>query len=129
MTKEYVGTIILTINGVDVECKSFKADRDPKRKAVMTMNRKGRATGTTQGVREYGITVSAPVQPNGLDIAWDDIEGALLSVYDRKGVLIEQYIDAFTKKVGTSYELEGESVHDVEMGALDYDYNRSRITV
>ena len=120
MVKEYVGTIVLTINGVDVECKSFSGDRDPKRKAVASMNRTGKPQGTTRGIMEYSLSVTAPVQPSGYEPDWDNVEDAVLSVNDRKGKLLEQYAGVFTKKVGTKYEMEGESVHDVEMGALDY---------
>jgi len=129
MGKEYVGTIILTINGVDIECKSLSPDRDWKRKTVPTMNRLQRAQGYTQGVAEFKLSVTAPVQPSGLEIPWEDIVDATLSISNRKGELLEMYHDVFTMKIGTKYEMEGESVHDVEMGALDYTNMKATIAV
>lgn len=120
MGKSYVGLIILAINGIDIECKSLKPQHDLGRKPIKTMNRQGRSQGWSKGIPEYKLTISAPVQPSGYEVDWDNIENAEITIYSQAGEPLEVYRSCATVSKGTQYDVDGESYHDVEMGALDH---------
>jgi len=120
MAKRYIGAIILTVNGVEIECKKVDPKRDMKRSVVGSMNSTGRSKGYQEGVPEYSLTLTTPVQPRGESFDWDNVTDATVAIFDRTGYLIEQYEGCFTKTVGTAYDMGGESSHDIEMGALNH---------
>ncbi|WP_252321502.1 MULTISPECIES: hypothetical protein [Symbiopectobacterium] len=59
--EEYVGAIILEINGQEIECTDLKEDTQTGRKPVKTMNKTGRSKGFSRGIREYQVTVSVVI--------------------------------------------------------------------
>uniref|UniRef100_UPI0036D2BE33 hypothetical protein n=1 Tax=Streptomyces lavendulae TaxID=1914 RepID=UPI0036D2BE33 len=50
MADNYVGQIVLEINGTDYEVTSVEPSLNTGRKVVKTMNRTGRPTGTAKGI-------------------------------------------------------------------------------
>ena len=113
---KYVGRIILSVSGVPVDVESIKPDRDLKREAVPTMNETGNSKGNVEGVPEYNISLVVPIPKTG-DLYWDGIRDGNITIYDRLGIVKEQYFGVFTKKVSPSYELQGVSKRNIDMGA------------
>lgn len=116
--QEYVGLIILEVNGQDVEIESFSVTQKTGRKLVKTMNRSGRAKGFSKGIEEFDIKATAVIPLTG-DIDWAAIEGAKLSIYPQsEGGTRVSYLDCFTIEVGASYKIDGEAMQDITLAAL-----------
>lgn len=117
--KEYVGSIVMEIDGREVEVTSVSVSAETGRKLVKTMNKTGRAKGIARGIATWELDVSAVV-PLEDDIDWEAIEGARLTLYpppDSGGRRIS-YLDCFTMTVGDKYQVDGEATIDIKMGAL-----------
>lgn len=118
MLEEYVGSIVMEVDGTDVDVVSVAPQRNTGRKPVKTMNRHRRVKGVASGIREYSLRVTAVV-PKNKPINWDDIAGAKITLED-EGDGRETYLDCFTVQVGQQYDAENEARIDIEMIALDY---------
>ena len=83
--KEFVGAVVLEVNGQEVECSSFSDDTDTGRKPVKTMNRKRRIAGFCTGVATYSLTVSVPIPVDGEEMDWENVVDAKLVIYPVNG--------------------------------------------
>lgn len=119
MSEEYVGPIVMEVDGDEIDIVSLNVTRDSLRKPVKTMNRNMKVKGFVKLVRGYALKVTAIVT-KGKPTKWDDIEGAKISIESEDGSNRESYLDCGTISVGQSYEVEGESRVDIEMYALDF---------
>jgi hypothetical protein len=117
--EEYLGAIVMEIDGQEVEVKSLDATVRTGRKLVKTMNRTGRAKGFARGITEYDLRVTAVIPASG-DIDWGAIEGAQITIYPQSldGERI-RYQDCFTLEVGDKYNVDDEAVRDITMAALN----------
>lgn len=115
--KEYAGTIVMEVDGTEIEIESLDVTGKSGRKIVKTMNRTGRATGFSKGVAEYTLKISAVIPLTG-DIEWLDLVGAKITIYPLGGGQRTSYLDCFTIEVGEKYKVEGEAMRDLQMGAL-----------
>lgn len=116
--EEYAGAIVLEVDGKDVEVIDLNVTTKTGRKLVKTMNKTGRARGFAKGIAEYDLSVTVVIPISG-DIAWEDIEGAKLTVYPAtEGGRRESYIDCFTLEVGEKYSVDNEGRRDIKMAAL-----------
>lgn len=115
----YVGTVIMEVNGRDVEIISIKPQTTTGRKPVKTMNRNGRVNGYCDGVTEHKLSVTAAIPREGPDVDWDNITKAKITIYpinqDDKRT---SYLDCFTEETGEQYEVDNEARIDIEMIAL-----------
>lgn len=115
----YVGTVIMEVNGRDVEIISIKPQTTTGRKPVKTMNRNGRVNGYCDGVTEHKLSVTAAIPIEGPDVDWDNITKAKITIYpinqDDKRT---SYLDCFTEETGEQYEVDNEARIDIEMIAL-----------
>lgn len=118
MLEEYVGSIVMEIDGRDVDVVSVQANHNTGRKPVKTMNRHRRVKGIAKGIKEYSLRVTAVV-PKNKPIVWDDIQGAKITLEDEDGTR-ETYLDCFTVTAGKQYDVENEARVDLDMIALDY---------
>lgn len=84
MSDEYVGPIVLEVNGHEIEVTSVSPAMNTGRKLVKTMNSTGRARGHTNGIKTYNLTLEA-VKPRGHSIVWDEIVDAKLTLYPLGG--------------------------------------------
>jgi phosphopantothenate synthetase len=84
MSDQYVGPIVLEVNGKEIEVTSVSPSMDTGRKLVKTMNSTGRARGHVSGIKTYNLTLEA-VKPKGLTIVWDDIVDAKLTLFPLEG--------------------------------------------
>ena len=119
MSTEYVGTIVLEVDGQEIDVASFSATHETMRKVVKTMNRKGRAKGFAKTVRGYSLKVTAVV-PKVNPPIWDDIEDAKISIESEDGAYRESYLDCGVVSVGKQYDAENEARIDIDMYALDH---------
>lgn len=116
--EEYLGAIVLEVDGQEVEIESFDNTTKTGRKLVKTMNRTGRAKGFSRGIAEYDLKIVAIIPLTG-DLDWDAIEGAKLRQYPlTTSGESTSYLDCFTVEVGESYTVDGEAKRNISMGAL-----------
>lgn len=116
--EEYLGAIVMEVDGQEVEISSFDVKRMTGRKLVKTMNKTGRAKGFARGIETFDLTVKA-VMPVSGNLDWAGIEGAKITVYPQTaGGQRESYLDCFTIDVGESYTVDNEAIQDLTMAAL-----------
>lgn len=116
---EYLGAIIMEIDGQEIEIESCDATTKTGRKLVKTMNKSGRAKGFARGIAEFDLKVAAVIPLTG-DIDWGAIEGAKITIYPQTaGGKRTSYIDCFTLDVGEKYQVDGEARRDISMQALN----------
>lgn len=116
--QEYLGAVVLEVDGQEVEIESYDVTRKTGRKLVKTMNKTGRPAGFSKGVSEIDIKITAVIPAAG-DLDWDSIEGAKLTIYPiTVGGKRTSYLDCFTLEVGEKYSVDGEAKRDLTMAAL-----------
>ncbi|MCL1618334.1 phage tail protein [Ralstonia pseudosolanacearum] len=118
--KEYLGAIVLEVDGREVEIESYTTSDKTGRKLVKTMNRTGRPSGFTQGVGEYNLTITAPVPTDPTEeVDWASITSAKLTHYPSTttGQRVS-YLGCFTQEVSEKYEVDNEAKRDITMSAI-----------
>ncbi|EHP39427.1 hypothetical protein OR16_31749 [Cupriavidus basilensis OR16] len=118
--KEYLGAIVLEVDGREIEIESYQVDDDTGRKLVKTMNRTGRPSGFTQGVGEYSLSLTAPIPVDASEeVDWASIVGAKLTHYPSTttGKRIS-FLGCFTLKVSEKYQVDNEAKRDITMAAI-----------
>lgn len=119
--KEYCGTIVMEVNGVEYEVSSVEPTTKTGKKTVLTMNSQKRALGTACGVTEHSLKVEACIPMDGSEPDWQNMEGATITIYPAcgQGGKREIYIGCTTEEVGGKYEVNKEAVRSITMHALD----------
>ncbi|WP_447886350.1 phage tail protein [Serratia fonticola] len=117
--EEYVGSIILEMDGQEIEVTDLKEDVTTGRKLVKTMNKTGRAKGFSRGIAEYQLTISVVVPLSG-DLKWEGMEGAKITQYPLSGSGGKRvsFLDCFSTQVGASYTVDNEAKRDITVSAL-----------
>lgn len=116
--QEYLGSIVMEVNGQEVEIESLDVTNKTGRKLVKTMNKSGRAKGFCKGIGEFDLKITAVIPLTG-DIDWAGIEGAKVTIYPLSvGGKRTSYLDCFTLDVGRKYSVDGEAKQDLSMAAL-----------
>ncbi len=59
--QEYLGAIVMEIDGQEVEIESLDVTFKTGRKLVKTMNKTGRAKGFAKGIGEYDLKITAVI--------------------------------------------------------------------
>ena len=59
--QEYVGAVVLEVDGQEIECTSFSEKINTGRQPVKTMNRKRKIAGYSTGIETYELTVAVPI--------------------------------------------------------------------
>lgn len=116
---EYVGSIVLEMDGQEIEVTDLKEDVTTGRKLVKTMNKTGRAKGFSRGIAEYQLTISVVVPLSG-DLNWEGMEGAKITQYPLSGSGGKRvsFLDCFSTQVGASYTVDNEAKRDITVNAL-----------
>lgn len=116
--EEYVGSIILEVDGQEIDIESLDETIVTGRKLVKTMNRSGRPKGYAKGMADYSLRLSVAVPLTG-EIDWAAVDGAKITIYpqDSEGQR-KSYLDCFTTEVGSQYTVEGEAKRNITMMAL-----------
>jgi hypothetical protein len=119
--KEYCGTIVLEVDGVEYETVSVDATTKTGNKAVATMNSKRRSLGTMKGTKEHELKLEVLIPCDGDEPDWDNFEGGTLTLYPAcgSGGKRDIYIGCTTEEVGSKYQVGKESVRSITMHALD----------
>ncbi|EDI8720420.1 phage tail protein [Salmonella enterica] len=116
--EEYVGSIVMEVDGQEVEITDLSPTHETGRRLVKTMNRARRAKGIARGIATYELDVTAVI-PVPDTITWEDIEGARITIDPMiQGSKRTTYQDCFTISVGEKYTVDSEARVDIKMGAL-----------
>jgi hypothetical protein len=116
--EEYLGAIVMEVDGQEVEIESLDITTKTGRKLVKTMNKTGRAKGFSKGIAEIDLKITAVIPAIG-DIDWGGIQGATITVYPlTAGGKRTTYQDCFTLEEGKKYTVDGEAKKDLSMAAL-----------
>ncbi|WP_109549310.1 phage tail protein [Escherichia coli] len=116
--EEYVGAIVMEVDGQEIEVTDLKEDVTTGRKLVKTMNKTGRGKGFSRGIEEIQLTVTVVIPESG-DLNWGGIEGAKITQYplNSSGKRVS-YLDCFSTQVGAQYTVDNEAKRDITMNAL-----------
>jgi hypothetical protein len=118
--KEYCGTIVMEVNGVEYEISSVDPNIKTGNKVVPSMNSQKRALGTTSGTKEISLKVEAFIPLDGSEPDWDNMKNATITIYPAApGGKREIYIGCTTEEVGSKYTVGKEAVRSISMHALD----------
>lgn len=71
--EEYVGAIVMEVDGQEIEVTDLKEDVTTGRKLVKTMNRTGRAKGFSRGIEEIQLSLSVVIPESG-DLNWGGLK-------------------------------------------------------
>lgn len=117
--KEYLGAIILEVDGKEIEVESVDVDHKSGRTMVKTMNRKARPSGFAEGVHEWSLKITAPIPKVGAP-DWDKITGAKLTIFPvTEGGQRTTYVDCVSLGDSEKYSVQGEAKVDVTLAAMD----------
>lgn len=120
--KEYLGAIVMEIDGVEVDIESLDVSHNTGRRLVKTMNRTGRPQGFARGIEMFDLRVTAVIPLDG-DIDWGAIEGAKIVIYPvQEGGQREVFYDCFTSDVGQSYKTDSEATQALTMQCLRREF-------
>ncbi|MBN6515558.1 hypothetical protein [Acinetobacter pittii] len=120
MSQDAVGAIVMSFNGLDYDVARFTSAITTGNKPVPTMNRKLRVKFKSEGITTYQLTASVVI-PDGKDsVNWLAVKDGRLSVESPSGNYRETFIDCNVQTVSKSYEVNGETMRDLEMFCLDY---------
>lgn len=118
--KEYVGSIVLEVDGKEYEVVDLSVDHQTGKKLVKTMNKTGRALGFHKGVETYELSVTAAIP---MDDApdWDAVEGAKLTIYPHTETgQRESYTDCVCISSGKKYTVDNEAKIDLKFLSLNH---------
>ncbi|GAA0411379.1 hypothetical protein GCM10008969_37770 [Pseudomonas veronii subsp. inensis] len=120
MADNYVGMIVLEINGTDYEVTSVEPTLKTGRKIVKTMNRTGKPTGTAKGIEEHDLKIAVPIPKKG-EPDWRALIDAKLTIYPQDGGGERQtWTGCSLVEMGSKYQVEGEATRDLTIAALNY---------
>lgn len=109
MSDEYVGPIVLEVNGMEIEVTRVNPTVDTGRKLVKTMNSTGRARGHVNGIATYNLTVEA-VKPKGRTLVWENITDGKLSLFPLEdGDKTITYQNFTVQTVSDEYNVDNEA--------------------
>jgi len=110
----------MEVDSQEIDVASLDIKTELNRRVVKTMNRTGRAKGITKGVPEYSLSVEVPINKTG-DLDWEAIVDAKITIYPQDGGgQRETYHGCFTNSVGKKYDVDGNTMRTIEMGALKH---------
>lgn len=116
--REYVGAIVVEVDGRDYDVESLDIGHNTGRKLVKTMGRQGHALGFARGVATYDLKLTVAIPANDA-VNWADVEGAKVTVYPHGGGgQRKSYLDCFVTEAGEKYSVDNEAKIDITMMAL-----------
>jgi hypothetical protein len=117
--KEYLGAVILEIDGKEYEVESVDVDHKSGRSLVKPMSKTGRPSGYADGVEEWELKVTAFIPKNDA-MNWDKIVGAKLTVYPvKEGGTRTTYQDCVSMSDSVKYQVDGAAKVDVTLAAMN----------
>lgn len=120
MSDDYVGQIVLEINGIEYEVVSLEPSLKTGRTVVKTMNKLGRPLGTAKGMEEHDLRISVAIPKTG-EPDWRALVDAKLTIYPQDGGSSrETWTGCSLVEMGSKYQVEGEATRDLTIVALNY---------
>ncbi len=120
MSDDYVGQIVLEINGTEYEVVSMEPSLKTGRTVVKTMNKLGRPLGTAKGMEEHDLRISVAIPKTG-EPDWRALVDAKLTIYPQDGgSKRETWAGCSLVEMGSKYQVEGEATRDLTIVALNY---------
>ncbi len=118
-TEEFVGAVVLEVDGREIDCTSLSVQVVTGRSAVKTMNRTRNIAGFKEGVRTYELQLTVVVPKDGNEPDWANISRAKVTrePIDGTGQRVS-YLDAFTTSVGHSFDVDNEARKNISMIAV-----------
>ena len=116
--EEYVGSIVLYVDGQEIEVTDIRPQTTTGRKLVKTMNRTGRAKGYSKGIAEHSLQITVVIPKNVAQPDWDEMVGAKLTTMDMDGNPLYSYLDCFTTQTGEQYSVDNEARRDITVQSL-----------
>ena len=118
--KEYVGAVVLEVDGREVECSSFSVTENTGRQPVKTMNRSRRIAGYSEGVATFEISAAVPIPVDGEELDWFNAFDVKMVTYPISGNgKRTAYTGCVVQEVSPAYESEGEAKRDIKLFAVD----------
>jgi hypothetical protein len=119
MSTDYVGAIVLSVNGADYDVESMDTTDKTGRKVVKTMNRLGRPKGTANGIKEFSLKVTVAIPATG-EPDWWNLKDAKLTIepLDNAAATVT-YSGCAVEEVGSKYVVDGEAKRDLTLHALN----------
>jgi len=119
MAIDYVGLIVLEIDGVDYDVESLDTTDKTGRKPVKTMNRTGKPKGSAKGVQEFSLKCTVCIPESG-EPDWWGMKNAKLTLDPLdSGAKRVSYTGCCVEEVGSKYVVDGEAKRDLTLFALD----------
>lgn len=120
MSDNYVGQIVMELNGTDYEVTSLEPSLKTGRTVVKTMNRTGRPLGTAKGMEEHDLRISVAIPKKG-EPNWRALVDAKITIYPQEGGgKRETWSGCSLIEMGSKYQVEGEATRDLTVSALNY---------
>ncbi|WP_434663163.1 phage tail protein [Klebsiella sp. MISC125] len=116
--EEYVGAIVLYVDGMEIEVTDIRPQTNTGRKLVKTMNRTGRAKGYAKGIAEHSLQITVVMPKNVAQPDWDEMVGSKLTTMDMDGNPLYSYLDCFTTQTGEQYSVDNEARRDLTIQSL-----------
>ncbi|HDL8234139.1 TPA: phage tail protein [Yersinia enterocolitica] len=116
--EEYVGSIVLYVDGQEIEVTDVRPQTNTGRKLVKTMNRTGRAKGYSKGIAEFSLSITVVLPKNVAQPDWDELVGAKLTIMDMDGNPLYSYLDCFSTQTGEQYTVDNEARRDITVQSL-----------
>ncbi|MCA8183831.1 MULTISPECIES: hypothetical protein [Burkholderia cepacia complex] len=112
--EEYVGAIVLEVDGKEAEVVSVNPTSQTGKKPVRTMNRTGRVKGFARGVESHELKVTVVIPLSGDEIDWWNMEGGKLTIFPvSPGGKRVSYQDCVTQDMGDQYSVDNEARRDL----------------
>ncbi len=121
-TKEYCGTIVMEVDGVEYEVVSVDTAERSTSKPVKTMNSKNRPLGSTCGSWEYDLSLECAIPLDGSEPKWKSIKNGTITIYpacDETGGQREIFTGCRVTEVGSKYSVDNEARRSIKAHALD----------
>ncbi|WP_246797764.1 phage tail protein [Burkholderia perseverans] len=114
--EEYVGAIVLEVDGVEADVVSVNPTSNTGKKPVRTMNRTGRVKGFAKGIESHELKITVVIPLSGDEIDWWNMQGGKLTIFPTStGGKRITYQDCVTTEMGDQYTADNEARRDLSV--------------
>lgn len=118
--QEYVGAVVLEVDGKEIECVSVSNDSNTGYMPVKTMRRQRTISGYCLGIVTHELSVTVPIPVDGDPLNWWNVFDAKLTIYPASGNGKRvSYTGCCVQSVSDQYEAEGEARRDLKLFAVE----------
>ena len=110
--QEYVGAVVLEVDGKEIECVSVSNDSNTGYMPVIS--------GYCLGIVTHELSVTVPIPVDGDPLDWWNVFDAKLTIYPASGNGKRvSYTGCCVQSVSDQYEAEGEARRDLKLFAVE----------